>query len=246
MLLYDGFTLAAPGMVVPHPRMTWRRFVLEPAAEIAPEMLHPGMDWTLARLLDHLNQTPWYVAIAGLSGVGKSGLAREVAARSGARLLANQANSSPPATFRQGPSGHALESELELVESQARQVLADQPEWQRHDRPTVSDFWFGQSSAFASVWLPEEQPAAYQARWAELWKLVARPRLTVLLRGSPEAVLAGGRPGGETPTMEHLQRLERALDHHLAVYAEGPVLRLDAADKDAGADELTAAIEAMR
>ena len=72
LLLYDDLTLADPDLVVPHPRMAWRRFVLEPAAEVAPEMLHPGTGWTIARLLDHLNQTPWYLAIAGPIGVGKS------------------------------------------------------------------------------------------------------------------------------------------------------------------------------
>ena len=73
--------------------MAWRRFVLEPAAEVAPEMLHPGTGWTIARLLDHLNQTPWYMAIAGPIGVGKSSLAAEIAEKSGARLLAEQFDS---------------------------------------------------------------------------------------------------------------------------------------------------------
>ena len=59
--------------------MAWRRFVLEPAAEVAPDMLHPGTGWTIARLLHHLNQTPWYLAIAGPIGVGKSCLAGEIA-----------------------------------------------------------------------------------------------------------------------------------------------------------------------
>ena len=42
--------------------MAWRRFVLEPAAEIAPAMLHPTTGWTLARLLEHLDTAPDYVA----------------------------------------------------------------------------------------------------------------------------------------------------------------------------------------
>ena len=72
LLLYDDLTLTAHDLVIPHPRMAWRRFVLEPAAEVAPEMLHPGIGWTIARLLEHLNLTPWYLAMAGPIGVGKS------------------------------------------------------------------------------------------------------------------------------------------------------------------------------
>jgi hypothetical protein len=35
-------------------RMTFRRFVLEPAAEVAPRMAHPTIGWPLERLLLHL------------------------------------------------------------------------------------------------------------------------------------------------------------------------------------------------
>ena len=48
LLLYDRLVVETPELVVPHPRMAWRRFVLEPAAEIAPEMVHPPTGWTIA------------------------------------------------------------------------------------------------------------------------------------------------------------------------------------------------------
>ena len=190
LLLYDNLTLADPDLVIPHPRMAWRRFVLEPAAEVAPEMLHPGTGWTIARLLDHLNQTPWYLAIAGPIGVGKSCLAGEIAEKSGARLLAEQFDSARLEAFYRNPSSHAWQIELEFLEQRARQLAIGQPEWTRQDRPTVSDFWFEQSLAFASVWLHAEQMPAYLARWAELQAAVVRPRLTVLLRAPLEALLA--------------------------------------------------------
>jgi 2-amino-4-hydroxy-6-hydroxymethyldihydropteridine diphosphokinase len=37
LLLYDDVEVEEPGLVVPHPRMATRRFVLAPLAEIAPE-----------------------------------------------------------------------------------------------------------------------------------------------------------------------------------------------------------------
>ena len=42
LLLYDGLVMHAPGLTLPHPRMTERAFVLLPLAEIAPEMVIPG------------------------------------------------------------------------------------------------------------------------------------------------------------------------------------------------------------
>ena len=55
MLLYGNEVSETPMLTLPHPRMTFRRFVLEPAAEIAPRMLHPVIGWPVERLLLHLN-----------------------------------------------------------------------------------------------------------------------------------------------------------------------------------------------
>jgi 2-amino-4-hydroxy-6-hydroxymethyldihydropteridine diphosphokinase len=51
---------------IPHPRMAFRRFVLEPAAEVAAEMIHPKIGWTIGQLLDHLRTAPPYIAIAAV------------------------------------------------------------------------------------------------------------------------------------------------------------------------------------
>ena len=42
LLLYGDAEIDGPGLVVPHPRLHERRFVLEPLAELAPGLLVPG------------------------------------------------------------------------------------------------------------------------------------------------------------------------------------------------------------
>ncbi|MDX1984929.1 MAG: 2-amino-4-hydroxy-6-hydroxymethyldihydropteridine diphosphokinase [Bryobacteraceae bacterium] len=41
ILFYGSAVIRAPELVVPHPRMEERRFVLDPLAEIAPDLRHP-------------------------------------------------------------------------------------------------------------------------------------------------------------------------------------------------------------
>jgi 2-amino-4-hydroxy-6-hydroxymethyldihydropteridine diphosphokinase len=41
LLLYGDETIDEPGLTVPHPRLAERRFVLEPLAELAPDLVLP-------------------------------------------------------------------------------------------------------------------------------------------------------------------------------------------------------------
>jgi 2-amino-4-hydroxy-6-hydroxymethyldihydropteridine diphosphokinase len=42
LLVYGDVELAEPGLTIPHPRLAERRFVLEPLAELDPELVVPG------------------------------------------------------------------------------------------------------------------------------------------------------------------------------------------------------------
>jgi len=58
LLFYDDMVLHEPGLELPHPRMIDRRFVLEPLAEVAAELVHPVFKRNIVSLLeecsDHL------------------------------------------------------------------------------------------------------------------------------------------------------------------------------------------------
>ena len=51
LLLWGDAVFDAPGLVVPHPRLAARRFVLAPLADVAPGAVVPGTGRTVADLL---------------------------------------------------------------------------------------------------------------------------------------------------------------------------------------------------
>jgi 2-amino-4-hydroxy-6-hydroxymethyldihydropteridine diphosphokinase len=54
ILLFGDAVVNTPELTIPHPEMTRRRFVLEPLAEIAPELLHPVSQKAVKELLAEL------------------------------------------------------------------------------------------------------------------------------------------------------------------------------------------------
>ena len=175
LLLYDQVVLSTPALTVPHPRMAFRRFVLDPAAEVAPDMVHPLLGWRIDRLARHLYDSRPYVALVGVPGVGKTRLACELAARCGGRAILLRPASQSPGT---PASGSPLAREIEFLGSMAQQLWST---GETADDLAISDFWLAQTLAYAELYLASGGLAEFRQAESRLSESLAAPRLRVLL-----------------------------------------------------------------
>ena len=76
MILYGSEILDLPRLRVPHPGCWYRRFVLDPVVEIAPDTVHPEKKVTFAHLRDRWVPRPLGVGIAGATAAIRSRLIR--------------------------------------------------------------------------------------------------------------------------------------------------------------------------
>jgi 2-amino-4-hydroxy-6-hydroxymethyldihydropteridine diphosphokinase len=75
LLLYGDEVMETPSLTVPHLRMAFRRFVLEPAVEIAAKTIHPVIGWPLERLLLHVDAARDELAVLSPSQAVRNELA---------------------------------------------------------------------------------------------------------------------------------------------------------------------------
>lgn len=250
LLLYDDRTIQSERLVVPHPRMAFRAFVLDPASEIAGEMVHPITGWTISRLHEHLRNQVNYVALAGPIGVGKTLLAQMLFESSSAQFIREKLDAELLEHFYGDASSHAWDTEVKFLE-QRGQLLDQIKEAERPDcsRIFVSDFWFDQSLAFARISLDSTKFKAFFERFKAIQAQVTTPKLLVVLDTPNEVLLERiarrARTYERGLNAEFLENLRRRLEEQVRSSAQGPVLQLEASDPQMVFDEAQAAIQAM-
>lgn len=164
LLLYGSERVETADLTIPHPRMSFRKFVLEPAAEIAGFMVEPVSGWTLTALLSHLQNAARYVAVTSPSPEIATWLANQLCQVLGCQLLEISSTDTPDAGDSNRP-GVVESSERRIAALRRSHWARDQELLQRltpgHDNslptvpPVVSDFWLAPAT---SVPMPRGKP----------------------------------------------------------------------------------------
>lgn len=169
-----------------------------------------------------------HIAIEGPIGVGKSSLARKLAAHLGAGLMLEHPEENPfLERFYGDMPGYAFQTQLFFLFQRLKQVQSlAQPGM--FENAVVSDFVFAKDRLFARLNLSDDEYRLYMQMYAQLAPQVGAPDLVIWLQASPAALLQRIRRRGigmeQGIPESYLQQLCDAYVQYFHGHDDAPVL----------------------
>jgi deoxyguanosine kinase len=172
-----------------------------------------------------------HIAVEGPIGVGKSSLARMLAAHLGAELMLERADENPYLErFYADLPGYAFQTQVFFLFQRMRQVreLA-QPGM--FSTAVVSDFMIDKDALFARMNLSDEEYHLYSQMYAQASAQLPQPDLVVWLQATPPTLMQRIRRRGismeQRISFDYLQTLCDAYAGFFAGFDKAPLMVVD-------------------
>jgi len=236
LLLFESSIINTDTLIVPHPQMHLRSFVLNGLCRLNPNLLHPVLNETVGVLASRLNNCdfvasankPQLICLAGNIGAGKTTLARKLADILSCRLILEAYDTNPflPQVYA-GNRDLALNSQLYFLTSRIEQL---NPATLDKGRPAVADYVFDKELIYANLLLSKEQLALYLKIHSRLSPVVAAPVLVIYLADSPQQCLqrihSRNRPYEQQIQLDFLQAIDAGYKKLAAGWKLSPLITL--------------------
>ncbi|HEX4882204.1 MAG TPA: deoxynucleoside kinase [Porticoccaceae bacterium] len=177
---------------------------------------------------------PGFIAIEGPIGVGKTSLARRLAATLNYDTLLESVEDNPfLERFYRDPAANALPTQLHFLFQRTRQIQQLR-QGDMFNPLRVADFLLDKDPLFARVTLDDEEFRLYQQVYEQLTVNKPIPDLVIYLQAPPEVLLARihkrGVAAERTISADYLRRLNEAYTQLFHYYDEAPLLIVNTRD----------------
>jgi 2-amino-4-hydroxy-6-hydroxymethyldihydropteridine diphosphokinase len=258
ILFYDDEIINTKKLVIPHPELYKRKFVLEPLFNIAPKYIHPIFNVTVEELLkdcdDSSNVEPvkiWlknptkqfsfsqynYIAIEGNIGAGKTSLATKISQDFNAKLILERFADNPflPKFYKE-PHRYAFTLEMSFLADRYQQISDDLSQLDLFKDFMVSDYDIYKSLIFSKITLPEDEFRLYRKLFYLMYKDIAKPELYVYLYQNTdrlqENIKKRGRDYEQNIDNEYLDKINSGYLDFLKNQTELNVKIIDISNRD--------------
>lgn len=194
------------------------------------------MPATTAKKTPTKKKTPRYIAVEGPIGVGKTSLAKRLAAYFDGAMLLEQPGDNPfLERFYQQPRSAALPTQLFFLFQRARQ-LEELHQQDLFSAMRVADFMFEKDRLFARLTLDEAEYGLYEQVYAKLAPEAPTPDLVIYLQAPVDVLLERIARRGiryeQHIERVYLEKLNEAYARFFHSYTGAPLLIVNAAQAD--------------
>ncbi|MDG1697884.1 MAG: 2-amino-4-hydroxy-6-hydroxymethyldihydropteridine diphosphokinase [Polaribacter sp.] len=209
VLLFDNEIIFSKSLIVPHPKMLQRKFVMVPLAEIAATVLHPIEKKQIFICLKNcddssemsivseklkrpipLSEKYNYIAIEGNIGAGKTSLTKMISDEFNAKIVLERFADNPfLPKFYKDKDRYAFPLEMSFLADRHQQLTDDLAQFDLFKNFIVSDYYMFKSLIFAQVTLQKEEYLLYRKMFDIMYKEISKPDLYIYLYQNTEQLL---------------------------------------------------------
>ena len=256
ILLFDDEIVFSKNIIIPHPRMLDRKFVLVPLAEIAGNTLHPIEKKTLNICLNNTIDTSEihkissklqrpipliekynYVAIEGNIGSGKTSLSNLMSDEFNAKIVLERFADNPfLPKFYEDQERFAFPLEMSFLADRYQQLTDDLAQFDLFKNFIVSDYYIFKSLIFAQVTLQKEEYALYRKMFDIMYKEISKPDLYIYLYQNTDRLLENikkrGRVYEQNIEASYLQKIHVGYTNFIKSEQDLNTLIIDVSELD--------------
>jgi 2-amino-4-hydroxy-6-hydroxymethyldihydropteridine diphosphokinase len=257
LIAVDHQILETEQLIIPHPLMQNRKFVLLPMLDLNLEWIHPVLNQTVLELLETTNDesncepiqdlsSPLqkipleqfnYVAFEGNIGAGKTTLATKIAEDFNAKTVLERFADNPfLPKFYKDQSRYAFPLEMSFLADRYKQLSDDLSQFDLFKDFIVADYHIFKSLIFAKITLAEDEYRLYSNLFQIIYKEMPKPDLYVYLYQNSDRLLQNikkrGRSYEQEIPAEYLDKINTGYLDYIKSQKDLNILFIDVSDRD--------------